>query len=269
MINIQNIDNNECFKWILARCLNPADHNPRRTTKGNKALVKNLDFRFKDRFKINGKQRIMMSKKGEYFKFKNCERKIKSPFMIYTDFESVLFTEDNGKQNPEESYTNKYKKHIACFYGYKLVCVADKFNNTIEESKYCSDVMKKHFNKELVMTKEDNEDFKDSIKYSICDNDYVDNNVEARDHCHITGNNRVSANRYCNVNIKLNHKISVVFHNLRNYDYHFIMQKLEKLNLKVNVILNELEKYMRFTINNKLSFIDSLQFLSSLLHSSV
>ena len=29
----------------------------------------------------------------------------------------------------------------------------------IEESKYCSDVMKKHFNKELVMTKEDNEDF--------------------------------------------------------------------------------------------------------------
>ena len=29
----------------------------------------------------------------------------------------------------------------------------------IEESKYCSNVMKKHFNKELVMTKEDNEDF--------------------------------------------------------------------------------------------------------------
>ena len=76
--------------------------------------------------------------------------------MIYADFESVLFTEDNGKQNPEESYTNKYQKHIACGYGYKLVCVADNFNNTIEESKYCSDVMKKHFNKELVMIKEDN-----------------------------------------------------------------------------------------------------------------
>ena len=29
-------------------------------------------------------------------------------------------------------------------------------NNMVEESKYCSDVMKKHFNKELVMTKEDN-----------------------------------------------------------------------------------------------------------------
>ena len=34
----------------------------------------------------------------------------------------------------------------------------------IEESKYCSDVVKKLFNKELVMTKKDNEDFKKSTK---------------------------------------------------------------------------------------------------------
>ena len=36
-------------------------------------------------------------------------------------------------------------------------------NNLIEESKDCSGMMKKHFNKELVMIKEDNEDFKNSI----------------------------------------------------------------------------------------------------------
>ena len=41
----------------------------------------------------------------------------------------------------------------------------------IEESKYCSDVRKKLFSKELVMTKEDNEDFKDSTKCWICRND--------------------------------------------------------------------------------------------------
>ena len=34
----------------------------------------------------------------------------------------------------------------------------------IEESKYCNDVMKKHFKKELVMTKKDNEDFENSNK---------------------------------------------------------------------------------------------------------
>ena len=52
----------------------------------------------------------------------------------------------------------------------------------IEESKYCSDMMKKHFKKELVMTKENNENFKNSTKCWICDNDYIDNDVKVRDH---------------------------------------------------------------------------------------
>ena len=42
----------------------------------------------------------------------------------------------------------------------------------IEESKYCSDVMNKHFNKELVITKEDNEDFENSTKCWVCVNVY-------------------------------------------------------------------------------------------------
>ena len=41
----------------------------------------------------------------------------------------------------------------------------------IEEGQYCSDVMKKHFNKELVMIKEDNEGFENSTKCWTCDHD--------------------------------------------------------------------------------------------------
>ena len=78
------------------------------------------------------KQRIKMLKKGEYVRFKNCERKIKSPFMIYADFESILVPGDNGKQNPEESDTNKYQKQVSCSYGYKLVCVDDNFSKTFK-----------------------------------------------------------------------------------------------------------------------------------------
>ena len=40
-----------------------------------------------------------MYKKGENVKFKTYERKINSPFIIYTDFESTLMPEDDGKQN--------------------------------------------------------------------------------------------------------------------------------------------------------------------------
>ena len=93
----------------------------------------------------------------------------------------------------------------------------------IEESKCCSDVIKKHFNKELVMTNEDNKDIKNSTKCWICDNDHVDNGVKVRYHCHITGKYRGYAHSDCNINLKLNHKIPVVFHNLKNYDSHLIM----------------------------------------------
>ena len=114
---------------------------------------------------INGKQTIKMPKKGEYVKFKSLERKIKSPFMIYADFEGIPVPEDNGKQSPNESFNNKYQKHVACSYVYKLVCV-DKFSKSfkpylgedpvynfissmIEESKYCTDMMKKNLTKNL------------------------------------------------------------------------------------------------------------------------
>ena len=40
--------------------------------------------------------------------------------MIYADFESILVPETNEKQNPDESYTNKYQNHVACSYSYKL-----------------------------------------------------------------------------------------------------------------------------------------------------
>ena len=116
--------------------------------------------------------------------------------MIYADFESILVTEDNGRQNPEEwkqnpaePCTSKYQKHIFCSYGYKFLCVDDRFsnpfttywskdkfdnfiNNIIEESKYWWEKMKKHFNKEFVVIKEDNVNFTNSAKYWIRDNYY-------------------------------------------------------------------------------------------------
>ena len=47
------------------------------------------------------------------------------------------------------------------------------------------------------------------------------------------------------------------------------MQELGKLSLKRNAIPNGIEKYMSFTINNKLNFLDSFQFLSFSLDSLV
>ena len=62
-----------------------------------------MKFHTNDCFKINGKRKIRMPKKGDYLTFKNYKRKIKSSFIIYADFEIILVPDDNGKQNPDES----------------------------------------------------------------------------------------------------------------------------------------------------------------------
>ena len=82
----------------------------------------------KNCFEIKDKQRIQMPKEIENVEFKNFARKIKLPFITDPHFESILVLEDNGKQSPEDSYTNKYQKNVFCSYGYKLVCVHDKFS---------------------------------------------------------------------------------------------------------------------------------------------
>ena len=47
------------------------------------------------------------------------------------------------------------------------------------------------------------------------------------------------------------------------------MQELFKFNIEINDIPNGFEKYMKISINNMLSFVDSFQFISSLLDSLV
>ena len=168
--------------------------------------------------------------------------------MIYADFESILVSENNRKQNPNYSCTNKYQKDIACNYGYKLVCLDNKPQNNISKkfkpylgevavynfisnvtgkSKYSSYLRKKYFNKELLMTKKVNEDFENSTKCQVCGNYYIECDVKVRRvHCHITEKYKGSAYRDCNINGKINHKIPVVYDNLKNYDSHFVMQEL-------------------------------------------
>ena len=53
----------------------------------------------------------------------------------------------------------------------------------------------------------------------------------------------------------------IILHNLRGYDSHLIIKEISKFDGKVSVIPNGLEKYMAFTINKNLVFIDSMPFM--------
>ena len=80
--------------------------------------------------------------------------------------------------------------------------VCNFINNAATESKCCSELMKKQFNENLVITKNDHEDFKNSNKCWICEKAYVEGDVKVRDHCHITVKYRDSAHSSCSIKIK-------------------------------------------------------------------
>ena len=64
----------------------------------------------------------------------------------------------------------------------------------------------------------------------------------------------------------LTKKVPVMSHNSRGYDSHLVMQKINKLDVKLNFIPNGFQKFMVFTINNNLVFIDSMQCTNSSLN---
>ena len=58
----------------------------------------------------------------------------------------------------------------------------------------------------------------------------------------------------CNINLKMNKENPVIFHYLRGYDSHLIIKEVSKIDVKVSVIPNGLEKCMAFTIVKAMHF---------------
>ena len=77
----------------------------------------------------------------------------------------------------------------------------------------------------------------------ICDRLFGVGDDRVRDHCHITRKYRGAAHWSCNINLKTSKKIPTIFHNLKGYDSHLIIKKVNKFDVKVDVIPNRLEKY--------------------------
>ena len=71
---------------------------------------------------------------------------------------------------------------------------ANKFIEAIfKENQYCKKVMKKHFNKNLIMSEKEEEQFQSSNICWICEKLIDDDNEKLRNHCHVTGKFRGAA----------------------------------------------------------------------------
>ena len=202
--------------------------------------------------------------------FKNWNRMMKVPFVIYADFEAFLVNMDSCEPDNRSSFTEKYQKHQPCGFCYKIVCpeeieklmpksllkllvyrakntdedVAQFFFNQLEMD-ICKifKVFDRH--KKMIFTRKDKEEFNKSTNCWICNGLLGEDRV--RDHCHFTGKLRGAAHNICNLKFKKPKFTPVFFHNLSGYDSHLFITKLGKSKGHITCIPNNEEKYISFS----------------------
>ena len=190
---------------------------------------------------------VKMPKRGTMLSFKNYNRKMRVPFVVYADFEA--FTESIATCSPSEvsSYTKQYQKHKPCSFSYYIKCFNDELFPpvlkwyTIKEKdenigkmfveNLESDIVeiynKFKFKKNVIITEKEERDFKEAIVCHICENPLHDDKV--LDHCHLTGKYRGAAHSQCNLKYKLPNFYPVMFHNLSGYDTHMFIKDLAEI----------------------------------------
>ena len=110
--------------------------------------------------------------------FKNHHKQLPVPFVIYADFESNTEKISGCQPSDEKSYTEKYQRHTACSFCYKVVCHYDKqysgdavlcrgqdcisvfLKSMFRELENCQKIIRENFNKPLQMTNIDEKSLK-------------------------------------------------------------------------------------------------------------
>ena len=236
-------------------------------------------------------QKIVFPDKEKTVKFKNIKKQLRVPFIIYADFECYTEKIANPANNPNHTNTTAYQHHKPSGFSYTVVSAKKEytrapivyrgqnvvdafFDNLISEEKRILEILKNP--KPMHLTQEEEQAFQQAQDCHICDQPLGVDRV--RDHDHLTGDYRGAAHNECNLALKykkVNDRmvdsfvIPVVFHNLRGYDAHVLMESLGKYKKrKLSCIPNNSERYISFSLGN-LRFIDSFQFLGTSLEKLV
>ena len=220
----------------------------------------------------------MPKKEDAFVEFSNTDKKIRAPYVIYSDFECLTQPIDKCATDPQKSATQAYQHHEPS--GFTIHTVGLKERKPIEyRGKNCITkflealkglemelVNEVHADKPMdALTPEQKLEFLDpDCVCHFCEKRCDDDRV--RDHCHLTGKYRGPAHNTCNIEEgKKNtrrYKIPVVFHNLTNYDGHLIIREVGEHTSKIDVIPRNYEKYISFSFNH-FKFLDSAAFLAA------
>ena len=221
-----------------------------------------------------------------FLEFKNYFKQERIKFVIYCDFESLLVPVQGCDPDPaKHSSTTTKHIHTPCAFSYVVVSSLENYISTpivyrgvdaVERFVYCmleeeDKILDELFRyRPLEMSDNDWEIFINSTMCHICGKEVKEEDLRVRDHEHHSGRFRGLAHADCNLRFKKTKRIPIVFHNLKNYDGHLIMQAIGKVGKeKITCIPTNMEKYLSFTLGKHLIFVDSFQFLASSLQTLV
>jgi len=187
------VSNKKCKRYFCRRCLNSYTREDK--LKQHQGFCNNHEV-----------VKVGLPKHGSVLSFKNYNRSMRHPFVVYADFESFIKPIDTCQPDPSTPYTQKCQHHVPSSFCYYIKCfddevcspklvmytahsedddVAQKFIDILEED--IKQIYKEHvkFPKEMKCTKSDEVRFKAATECYICGGELGED--RARDHCHLSG----------------------------------------------------------------------------------
>ena len=171
-----------------------------------------------------------------------------------------------------------------------LDVMAHFYEHVMSESETISEILSQQVPLSP-MSDDDKRRHRSAVVCENCHEPFTHTNYKTKHHCHVTGDYLFSACNNCNLQLK--HKklkvggkvtneyfLPIVFHNLKNYDSHFILKHFEKRFIQrsnengkisldnIKIIPLNGERFLQFQLGN-LKFLDSFQFLSASLEDLV
>jgi len=239
-------------------------------------------------------------------KFKDHDKEHPLKFYLVCDFESFLTPTDDDDSHPETK-TRIIDEHRVS--GYCCYRVTDLPQYQTPPMVYSGPDVMSHFYKHVMsesetiteilsqqvplspMSVDDWRRHRSAVACQNCHEPFTHQNYKTRHHCHVTGDYLFPACNNCNLQLKPkklkvagkvtdDYFLPIVFHNLKNYDSHFLVKHFEKKytqHLKKNgkisyddikIIPLNGERFLQFQIGN-LKFLDSFQFMSTSLENLV
>ncbi|KAL4153747.1 hypothetical protein QTP88_001580 [Uroleucon formosanum] len=227
---------------------------------------------------------------GATLEFENWQHAQRHPFTIYADFEALLVktNEKRGK------HTTVIHNHKPMSYGFLVKASEDvplelieRFNipsaPVIYRGSNSREDVARHFleniadvghkieellktNTPIVMSDEDTRKHNSNKNCNFCKRSF-DTIEKVRNHCHLTGRFRQSLCSQCNLKLKQPKFVPCFFHDLTNYDAHFIVTELGYDTNSIKVIANSEEKFISFSKyicrSFTIRFVDTCRFMQS------